>query len=65
MRPRKTDRHLPRRVYQRHGAYYYVDRTGKWVRLGKGLEDALQAYAGGMPGLIDRVLAHIRPRLAD
>lgn len=72
MRPRKKDRHLPRRVYQRHGAYYYVDRDGKWHRLGKGLEDALQAYAriiepshGGMPGLIDRVMAHIRPRLAD
>jgi integrase len=71
VRPRKTDRHLPRRVYRRHGAYYYVRQDGKWQRLGKGLEESLAAYArtvekpaSGMPALIDRVLAHISPKLA-
>jgi len=59
-------------VYQRHGAYWYVSK-GKWTRLGRELGEALQAYAAivesrpactGMPGLIDRVLEHIRPRLS-
>lgn len=72
MRPRKTNRHLPQCVYQRHGAYWYV-KSGKWTRLGRELGEALQAYAqivqsrpaqSGMPGLIDRVLAHISPKLA-
>lgn len=70
MRPRKSDRHLPRCVYRRHGAYYYV-QGGKWIRLGKGLEESLSAYArlverpaSGMPGLIDQVLAQISPNLA-
>jgi integrase len=72
MRPRKKDKHLPRCVYERHGAYWYV-KGGKWTRLGRDLGEALQAYAqivqsrpaqSGMPGLIDRVLDHIKPRLA-
>jgi integrase len=70
MRPRKSDRHLPRCVYKRHGAYYYV-QNGKWHRLGKSLEESLSAYArivekpaSGMPALIDRVLAQISPKLA-
>jgi integrase len=66
-RPRKTDRHLPACVYQKHGAYYYV-KGGKWEPLGKSLAEALQAYAkrietpkGGMASLIDRALAaHIK-----
>lgn len=69
-RPRRKDRHLPPCVYQRHGAYWYV-RRGKWVRLGTDLHEALEAYAGhaaepgsGMVALIDKVLAHLRPRLA-
>ena len=24
---RKTNKHLPRRMYAKHGAYWYVDRT--------------------------------------
>lgn len=43
-RPRKHNKHLPPRCYQRHGAYYYVHR-GEWVRLGARLDDALSAYA--------------------
>lgn len=70
-RPRKKDRHLPPCVYEHHGAFWYVKR-GKWTRLGDDLPDALQAYAmivsqpeGGVPQLIDRVLAHIKPTIAD
>lgn len=33
MRPRKKDRHLPRCVYFKHGAYWLV-KGGKWERLG-------------------------------
>lgn len=71
MRPRKKDRHLPAKVYQKHGAYYYVHQN-KWERLGTSLEQALEAYAkkvapktgAGMPDLIDEVLKHISPSLA-
>lgn len=35
---------LPSRVYQKNGAYYYVDRNRKWIRLGKTIEEALVAY---------------------
>lgn len=68
-RPRKTDRHLPACVYQRHGAFWYVQK-GRWTRLGADLPSALAAYArlrerptGGMVALIDDALAHMRPKL--
>ncbi|CDF82618.1 phage integrase family protein [Pseudomonas knackmussii B13] len=72
MRPRKKDRHLPAKVYQKHGAFYYVHQ-GKWERLGSTLEAALKEYAkkvaprsgGAMPDLIDEVLRHISPNLAS
>lgn len=44
-RKRKSDRHLPERVYHRHGAYYYVTQAGKWRHLGKAYSDALRALA--------------------
>ncbi len=59
-RPRTKDRHLPRGVYLRHGAYYHV-RHGKWENLGRDLRGALARYAanmeepgGGMADLIDQ-----------
>lgn len=65
MRPRKTDRHLPPCVYQKHGAFYLV-KAGKWIRLGDDLRAALDEYArilshsgGGMPALIERALPTI------
>ena len=65
MRPRKRDRHLPARVYLRHGAYYYVV-SGKWRRLGSDLQVALAEYAriislssDTMPHLIDRAMPSI------
>jgi integrase len=45
-RTRKTDKHLPRRMYQKHGAFYFVDRNNKWHPLGSDYSDALKRYAG-------------------
>lgn len=33
------------RVYQRHGAYYYVDAQRTWHHLGRTLPEALRCYA--------------------
>jgi integrase len=41
-RRRKSDDGLPPRMYQSHGAYYYVHRTGKWEPLGKDREAAMR-----------------------
>jgi integrase len=68
-RPRKKDRHLPKCVYAKHGAYWHVKR-GKWTRLGITLKEALEAYAslfeaprGGVAELVDEAFAAIRPNL--
>lgn len=69
-RQRKTDKHLPPCVYQKHGAYWLV-KGGKWERLSDSLPEALAAYArrfqgkanGEMSELIERVLAYISPKL--
>jgi integrase len=73
-RPRVRDKHLPRNVYHRHGAYYFV-RGGKWTRLGASLKEALNKYAGlyeakegTMPALIVKalpsILAGVKPNTA-
>jgi integrase len=68
-RPRKSDRHLPRCVYAKHGAYWYV-KKGRWTRLGDTLPAALEAYArlidapsGGMADLIDAAMIELRRRV--
>jgi integrase len=68
-RPRKKDRHLPRCVYFKHGAYWLV-RRGKWTKLATDLRAALAAYAaiyeapkGGMSELIEEAFAEMKPRL--
>jgi hypothetical protein len=45
-RTRKTNKHLARRVYQKHGAYFFVDHKQKWHRLGTSLGEAYRALAG-------------------
>lgn len=45
-RRRKTDRHLPERVYHRHGAYYFVSLLGTWKRLSADYSEALRILAG-------------------
>lgn len=69
-RPRKKQRDLPPCVYHRHGAYWFVKR-GVWTRLGASRPEAMAAYAGlvaepsgGVSGLVDKVLTHIRPTIA-
>lgn len=49
-RKRKTDRHLPARVYRNHGAYYFAARDGKWIRLGTTEAEAIRAYADLIEG---------------
>lgn len=44
-RKRTTDKHLPHRVYLKHGAYYFVERDGKWHLLARGYPEALTALA--------------------
>lgn len=73
---RKTNRHLPPRVYEKHGALHYVMRsTGKWHRLGpKGMRESeiLRAVAdligppdtGTMGGLIERYAREVLPKKA-
>lgn len=43
-RRRTTDKHLPRWMQRKHGAYYIV-RGNKWIRLGKDYGPALIEYA--------------------
>lgn len=43
-RPRKQNRHLPQRMMQRRGAYYYVVR-GEWRPLGRDYGEALRLWA--------------------
>lgn len=42
---RKTNKHLPRRMYAKHGGFYYVDHKNKWHALGSDYSDALKKYA--------------------
>lgn len=44
-RKRKTDRDMPARVYQSHGAWYLACKDGPWVRLGVEKHEALKRYA--------------------
>lgn len=44
-RSRKKNKHLPRGVYQKHGAFYFVDRAKKWHRLASSYTEALTALA--------------------
>lgn len=56
-RRRSTDKHLPPRVYRKHGAYYFVPPPAQrhlygkaWVPLGKHLPEALAEYARLLEG---------------
>jgi integrase len=70
---RRTNKHLPQRVYLKCGAYYYVDLSNKWHLLSRSLPEALAIYAAkfAMPkriitmnDLIDRYLCEIAPQKA-
>jgi integrase len=47
-RRRKYNSHLPRRVYLKHGAYYFTDAAGKMHHLGRTLPDMYRALAQHM-----------------
>lgn len=72
-RKRKSGQHLPRRVYHRHGAYYFVDFSGNWIPLGKELPKAMAKWAElvdkplvvrTMNDLFDRYMLEIAPNKA-
>lgn len=42
---RKTDKHLPARVYKNHGRYFFVDNNNKWHNLGKTPAEMAVAWA--------------------
>jgi integrase len=69
-RRRRIDKHLPRRMYLRRGAYYFADLRGKWHPLGKDLAEALARYGQKVGGawssrtlgdVIDRYRAQVLP----
>jgi integrase len=71
-RPRKTKGPYPPCFYEKHGAFY-LEKANMWARLGSDLALALAEYGRlvraptqkGMPQLIDDVLKHIEPKLAQ
>lgn len=44
-RRRIRDKHLPQRVYLRHGTYWFARRDGAWHKLGRSYEAALRELA--------------------
>lgn len=75
-RPRKANKHLPKRMYKdrKSGMYYFVDADGKYHRLGTGLSRAMAAYYEICPSrrsiltvsdLLDRYLTEISPNKAS
>lgn len=72
-RKRTIDKHLPRRVYQRRGKYYYAHPGGEWIPLGDDYGTALRKYGqvvgearvGTLADLFDRYLVEIIPGKAE
>lgn len=76
-RPRKTNSHLPRSMYLLHGAYYFREHTGQFVRLGserEGLPVSLRRYAeriarseapSMVPALVGSFKTDVLPRYAE
>ena len=44
-KPRATNKHLPRRMYWKCGAYWFVDPKNRWHRLDADYPSALKRYA--------------------
>ena len=61
-RKRKSDSHLPKRVYLHHGAYFFVDHLGKWHKLGRTLSDAYRALADHILSESDRTMGDLFDR---
>src|SRR5882672_5594111 len=72
-RSRTQNKHLPRRVYLKHGRYWYVDRVNKWHDLGTTASEMYRALAGRaesrapastLNAVFDRYLLEKLPQLA-
>lgn len=71
-RPRTHNQHLPRRVYQRRGKFYFAHPDGRWIALGDEYGAALRAYAdvigqqpiGSLSDLFDRYAVDELPKKA-
>jgi len=72
-RRRTRNKHLPQRVYLKHGRYWYVDRASKWHDLGltasemyRALANRFQSLAAAstMNAVFDRYLNEKLPHLA-
>jgi integrase len=72
-RRRKSGKHLPQRVYQRRGSFFYVDKAGRWHDLGRDLSSMyrslatlveLSASCFTMTEVFDRYLIEVLPGLA-
>ena len=70
---RRTNKHLPRRMYLRRGKYYFVDVSGKWHPLGPDYVQAMGAYAEltgpgrpcvTMENVIEKYRLHVLPHKA-
>lgn len=71
-RTRKQNKDLPRRVYRKHGAYYFVDAHQKWHRLGKtkaemhrALAELLEPPADSLAHYLDRYEREELPKKAS
>lgn len=72
-RHRKTNRHLPQRVYMKHEAFYFVTHESKWIFLGKNYATAMHEWAKlvdqsqkvtRMADLFDRYMLEVAPSKA-
>jgi integrase len=72
-RRRKIDKHLPQRMYERRGAYYFVDKSGRWLPLGRDYALAMAEYGrlsgpstpcSTMQHVVDRYRIHVLPQKA-
>jgi len=74
MAPRKRteNKHLPPRVYWKNGAYRFLSKDNKWVKLGKTLSEAMQTWSEmfsdrnfstkTMGSLFDRYMQEVSPQ---
>jgi len=67
---RKSNKHLPQRVYIKHGAYYFVNSANKWIRLGSSFSEAMATWTKivaqkveieTMNQLFDRYMREVAP----
>lgn len=73
-RQRKTDKHLPKRMYLKSGSYYFVDYQNKWHNLGRVYIKAMAEYGQltdpdkpckTISELLDRYLLEVSPLKAE